>query len=89
MSCKELPQPSDVLWEMIPNLRGILEGAPPASAIKPSVAGLLGFAYQGIDICATCAGRIMARGVSLPHAEPLWDDEYMNLTCSLCGGKGK
>jgi len=57
-------------------LRRFVEHAPLAASIPPAADDLLGWRVPpGLYVCATCAGRIMARGCSLPDGSaPHWRD---------------
>lgn len=49
-------------------------------------AGLLGWYARGVFICSRCAGRIIARGCSIPRpCEAIWTDSNRGpAQCVLC-----
>lgn len=58
----------------IKELREWLEHSPPAGSIQASPPDLSGFKADGVEICAECSGRLMARGCRLgDKVEPIWE----------------
>ena len=71
-------------------LRKAIEGAP-ANAPQ-SAEHLRGWKVgpEQVYICASCAGRILARGGQLPKpALSVWDDMPVSGVCALCGKGGQ
>lgn len=66
-------------------LRRFIEHAPRDPG--PMSTELAGWQSPELYLCATCAGRIMARGCRLPDGfDPVWDDQPHAGECCLCGG---
>ena len=67
----------------IATLREWLEHSPPAAAVSAFPPDLSGFMADGIEICAECSGRLMARGCRLgDKVEPIWERPVV---CELHG----
>lgn len=70
----------------IEKLREAIEYAPNLAPAPP--AGLLGWWHLDetgdIWVCSVCAGRIMARGVSLRPCESVWADQAVPFGVCVC-----
>ena len=63
-------------------LKDWLQGCPPADKIQPGPDDLSGSMVDGVAVCSTCAGRLIARGISMGReAVAVWDEP---LACDLC-----
>lgn len=62
--------------------RRYLEHAP--NDFPPPAEGLVGWNGNGVDVCAECAGRIMARGCDMKKIAdiPVWEPN--TVLCDLC-----
>lgn len=75
--------PASTQPETVASLRRALEFAPRDPG--PMALDLLGWwTPDGCFVCARCAGRIMARGCSIPReSKPCWRDQTPG-TCCTC-----
>lgn len=80
---------SQLAADQLRYLREAIEFAP-RQPRQPVAAGLVGWwCGEGWYLCASCAGRIMDRGCSLPshpqQPEPVWSDQpERKALCCLC-----
>lgn len=74
--------------ETIETLRRFIEHAPASAATHPNLVGW--WTPDNVYVCASCAGRIMARGCNLPqHSTPVWKDQNrVPGDCCCCDTKG-
>jgi hypothetical protein len=68
--------------ETVASLRRAIEYAP--RTIPAPAEGLLGWwTPDGAFVCATCAGRVMARGCALPRgSEACWKEQPFGVCCT-------
>ncbi len=66
--------------DLIATGRQWLEHSPPATTSNPDIAGW----KNPIQVCSTCAGRIIGRGCNLQllATEPVWKPD--TVSCDLC-----
>jgi hypothetical protein len=78
------PHTNPTYTATVAQLRIAIEHAPASPG--PIAADLLGWwTADGVYICSTCAGRIIARGCQLPRGvEAVWAGQPYG-TCCTCG----